>query len=302
MATKLTATLPCGIWTSLVTPFHEDSSVDFQTFGALALSQLSAGVNALVVGASVGEGSTLHESEKVELVKMCVAKAGATPVIGSAGHNDTRHAVVLHALMKQAGAAAALHVTPYYNKPTQEGLYRHFKAIAESSDLPVVLYNVPSRTGVDLLPATTLRLAKDFKNIVAIKESSMDCGRLQNMISDLALARPDFLVLGGEDSLLLPLLAMGGHGIISTGSNFAPEVFCATFNAMTNGDLKEAKKHFAKIAKLNSLMFMTTNPIPVKTALSFRGLLHNFYRLPLCPLSESDSLWLKAALAEQGWL
>jgi 4-hydroxy-tetrahydrodipicolinate synthase len=292
-----------GMWTALVTPFAQDGSVDFLSFRKLVQRQLDAGVQALVPCGTTGEATTLLDSEKTELVRICVEmSAGSIPVVAGAGDNDTRKAIATHLLMKEAGADATLHVTPYYNKPTQEGLYRHFRAIAESSELPVVLYNNPSRTAVDMLPSTTLRLAQDVPNIVAIKETSFDCARVQKMIDQFSGGRPDFLVFAGEDALVYSFLTMGGHGGILTSANFAPDVFCDLFKSMSAKDLKAARQHFGRIATLAPLMFVTTNPIPVKTALSFLGLIESNFRLPLCPMDEAQAKQLKADLTTQGWL
>lgn len=295
--------LPRGIWTALVTPFCEDGSVDFEAFRNLVQRQINAGIHALVPCGSTGEAATLSDFEKIELVKICIELSrNKIPVIAGAGNNDTSKAIALHKQMKNSGATAALHVTPYYNRPTQEGLYRHFCAIAESSDLPMVLYNVPSRTGVDLASSTTLRLAKDLPQVVAIKETSTDTARIQNLISELKSFRPDFLVLSGEDAFLLPLLALGGHGLISVGSNLAPDTFCSVFEHVHLNQLEKAQSHFAKIAQLTPLMFMSSNPIPVKTALSFLDLIKNCYRLPLCPMDSDQTEQLRVDLIKQGWL
>lgn len=299
MSTSLKPLHP-GIWTALVTPFNDDGSIDFDTFKMLVQRQLDAGVHALVACGTTGEATTLLDAEKVQLVRICVElSAGRVPVIAGAGDNDTKKAIATHLLMKEAGADATLHVTPYYNKPTQEGLYRHFRAIAESSDLPVILYNNPTRTAVDMLPSTTLRLATDVPSIVGIKETSFDCARMQKMIDDLAARRPDFLVFAGEDSLVHSVLAMGGSGGILTSANYAPGVFCDLFNAK---DKDEARRHFSRIATLAPLMFVTTNPIPIKTAMSLLGLMKPNFRLPLCGMDEMQTKDFKAQMTVQGWL
>jgi 4-hydroxy-tetrahydrodipicolinate synthase len=295
--------LPPGIWTALVTPFRKDGSVAFDVFAELVQRQLDAGVQALVPCATTGEGVTLDDSEKTELVRICVElSAGKVPVVAGAGDNDTRKAIATTRLMQKAGAQATLHVSPYYNKPTQEGQYGHFRAIAESCDLPVMLYNNPTRTAVDLLPSTTLRLAEDVPNIVGIKDTSYDCARMHKMIDDLREIRPDFIVMAGEDALIFSILTMGGHGAILTSANFAPTIFCDLFKAMRTQNLSDARKHFSKIANLAPLMFMTTNPIPVKTALSFLGLMEANFRLPLCAMDETEIKRLKAGLTVNGWL
>jgi 4-hydroxy-tetrahydrodipicolinate synthase len=303
MRNTASQSLPCGVWTALVTPFLADESVDFEAFDRLVGLQIEGGIQALVPCGTTGESATLSDEEKVSLAQRCVSVAeGRIPVIAGAGQNDTRKAVSLHQKMKTAGVAATLQVTPYYNKPTQEGLYRHFRAIAESSDLPVVLYNVPSRTGVDLKPETVLRLAEDCPTIAALKDTTTDTVRVQELICDLRRVRPDFRVLSGEDGFLLPLLAMGGHGLISVGSNWAPSLFADVYNNFRNGHLEQAAAHFEKVAALTPLMFMSANPLPVKTALSFRSLLQNHYRLPLCPMQDAENEQLKSALTAQGWL
>ena len=301
--TQSSSVFPAGIWTALVTPFSEDGSIDKRAFEALANRQIEAGVHALVVCGTTGEVATLTDEEKCELVRICVkVSAGKVPVIAGAGDNSTQRAVATHRLMKEAGADAALHVTPYYNKPSQEGLYQHFKAIAESSELPIVLYNNPSRTAVDMLPSTTLRLAKEFKNIVAIKETSFDAARVQTMLKDLRAIRPDFLTFSGEDSLVFSYLLMGGHGCICTSSNFLPAPFVSHFEAFSNNQISLAREHFERISAVAPLMFMTTNPLPVKTALSFLGLVNTRFRLPLCSMDEKQTRHLKAELTAGGFL
>lgn len=295
--------LPPGVWTALVTPFGDDGGVEYETFRKLVQRQIDAGVNALVPCATTGEGVTLLDYERVELVRICKeVSAGRVPVVAGAGDNDTRKAIALTKLMQDAGADATLHVSPYYNKPTQEGQYRHFRAIAESCELPVILYNNPSRTAVDLAPATTLRLAKDLPNVLGIKETSFDCARVHNMIQDLRDVRPEFLVMAGEDALVFSMLTMGGHGGILTSANFAPTLFCDLYKATQKNDLAQARAHFGKIATLAPLMFGTTNPIPVKTAMAFSGLLKAHFRLPICPMNDVDAKSFKAELTAQGWL
>lgn len=300
---RATKPLLTGVFTALVTPFQSDGAIDFDAFDQLIHDQIENGVNGLVVCGSTGESHALSIDEHIELVSRCVSSAaGRVQIIAGAGSNNTRAACALQRAMNELGISATLQVMPWYNKPSQEGLYRHFRQIAESSDLPLLLYNVPYRTGVDILPDTIMRLARDCPTIVGIKESNVELLRLQSILAALSHERPDFCLLSGEDACVLPLLAMGGHGVISVSSNFAPREMVALVRAFHDLDFGTARAVANRFASLISLMFFRTNPLPIKTALHLKGKIHNCFRLPLCPLSDDDTMVLQKGLRDGGWL
>jgi 4-hydroxy-tetrahydrodipicolinate synthase len=209
-----------GVYTALVTPFTDDGKLDLAAYRALIEAQLQAGISGLVPCGTTGEASTLTPEEHAEVVATCVKTvAGKVPVVAGAGANDTAKAVETTKRMAELGVDGVLSVTPWYNKPTQEGLYRHFRAVADASAKPVILYNVPGRTGVDMLPETIVRLAKDAANIVAVKEATGSIQRAQEIANKLHGVRDDFSILSGDDGLILGMLAIGGHGVISVTSH-----------------------------------------------------------------------------------
>jgi 4-hydroxy-tetrahydrodipicolinate synthase len=286
-----------GIFTALVTPFKKDGSVDVTAISTLVERQIQAGIQGIVACGSTGETATLEDFEQIQIVQTCLDVAkGRIPIIAGAGNNQTKRACQLQRNMSELGVAATMHVLPWYNKPTQEGLYRHFRAVAESSNTPVILYNVPSRTGVDLEAKTLLRLAQDCPIIVGLKETNLEPVRMQSSIMALKQIRSDFSFLSGEDGFLLPLLAMGGDGLISVGSNLVPKMFVDLQANFASGDLSKARELAGQLAHLTSLMFFRTNPIPAKTALAKLGLAEESFRLPLCELSSEDGEFLAQGL------
>ncbi|MDR2745350.1 MAG: 4-hydroxy-tetrahydrodipicolinate synthase, partial [Desulfovibrio sp.] len=231
--------------------------------------------------------------------EICIAVTrGRVPVLAGAGSNNTSEAVRLTRFAQKAGADGALLITPYYNKPTQEGLYQHFKAIAEAVELPLVPYNVPGRTGCNLLPPTLSRLARDFPHIVGVKEATGDMSQGSRILESCP---ENFDVLSGDDFTALPLMALGGKGVISVTSNVAPDRMVAMC-AAAGGNMKEAARIHHAIFPLHEIMFAETNPIPVKTALALMGLMREEMRLPLCPMNKSNKARLAAVLKEQGLL
>ena len=287
-----------GSIVALVTPFR-DGRVDEKGLRELIEYQMDNGTNGIVPCGTTGESATLSHKEHQHLVEITVdAVRKLVPVIAGTGSNSTEEAVSLtqHALV--AGADAALMITPYYNKPTQEGLYQHFCKVASEVEIPIILYNVPSRTGVNLLPSTVARLAK-IGNIVGIKEAS---GSLQQIIDIIALCGEDFIVLSGDDFLVLPILAVGGKGVISVVANVAPRDMAELVRAFQGGNLARAKALQYKLRPLNDAMFLETNPIPVKTALALMGKISGELRLPLCPMAEPNLNHLQATLKEYGVL
>jgi len=271
----------CG--TALVTPFKSDTQLDLEAFRKLIRWQLDSGIHFLVPSGTTGESVTLNEEEYRKVIRTCVeTAAGAVPVVAGAGTNNTAQAIHMATIAQQEGADALLAVTPYYNKPTQEGLVLHFSKIAESISLPVVLYNVPGRTIINITAETALRLAQ-VDNIIALKEASGDLGQVMQILN----RRPsDFVVLSGDDSLTLPIMAMGGEGIISVASNLIPAEMSQMVDLALSGKWEEAKKIHYRYLDLMELNFIESSPIPVKYALSRMGKLEEAYRLPLCPLSD----------------
>ncbi len=274
-----------GCGTALVTPFKSDTQLDLEAYRKLIRWQLDSGIHFLVPSGTTGESVTLNEEEYREVIRTCVeTAAGAVPVVAGAGTNNTAQAIHLATIAQQEGADALLAVTPYYNKPTQEGLVLHFSKIAESISLPVVLYNVPGRTIINITAETALRLAQ-VDNIIAVKEASGDLGQVMQILN----RRPsDFLVLSGDDSLTLPIMAMGGEGIISVASNLIPAEMSQMVDLALSKTWEEAKKIHYRYLDLMELNFIESSPIPVKYALSRMGKLEETYRLPLCPLSDTS--------------
>ena len=276
-------TTGCG--TALVTPFQSNNEVDLEAYRKLVQWQIDSGINFLVPVGTTGESVTLSEEEYRDVIRTCVETvAGEVPVVAGAGTNNTAHAVHLAGIVQELGADALLAVTPFYNKPTQEGLLRHFQKIAESITIPVILYNVPGRTVTNITAETALLLAQ-IDNIIGIKESS---GDLDQIMQILAHRPPGFLVLSGDDSLALAITAMGGDGLISVASNLIPAEMTRIIDLARRGDLAEARKFHYHYLSLMDLNFIESNPIPVKYALSRMGKLEEVYRLPLCPLSKAN--------------
>lgn len=279
-----------GCGTALVTPFTKDNRIDFEALERLIDFQLNGGADAIIIFGTTGEASTLTDDEKLETAKFTLERVGGkVPVIAGAGSNNTLRGIELSKMLESAGVDALLHVTPYYNKTNEEGLKRHFRAVAEAVNLPVILYNVPSRTGMNLLPETCGELSK-VPNIVAIKEAS---GDVRTVSAIQTFAGEDFTVYSGNDDVILPTLACGGKGVISVLSNILPgavSVMCKSFFA---GELEAARSLQKKYSKLISLLFCETNPIPVKYALQLMGMCAETTRLPLWNMSDANKEKLK---------
>jgi 4-hydroxy-tetrahydrodipicolinate synthase len=288
-----------GSMVALVTPFRE-GKVDEPALRALARWQVEKGTDGLVPCGTTGEGATLDGDEAFQVVRACVEEArGRVPVIAGCGSNDTRKTIENVKRAREAGADAALVVTPYYNKPTPEGLFRHFEAVAKQGGLPVVMYNVPSRTSVDMQPDTIARCA-GVPGIVAVKEAS---GSVVRVAEILALGVPqEFSILAGDDMFTLPTLAGGGHGVISVVANVAPGDLAALCDAFFAGDLPKAQRLQTRFAPLVKAMFCETNPMPVKHALARMGRIAPELRLPLVPISEAGAAKVDAALRAYGGL
>lgn len=282
-----------GALTALVTPF-KNGAVDEDAYRALIEWQIAEGIHGLVPCGTTGESATLTHEEHERVIGICIEQvAGRVPVLAGAGSNNTEEAIRLARFAKTAGADGALLITPYYNKPTQEGMYRHFRAIAEAVDMPLVPYNVPGRTGCNLLPATLGRLAHDCPNIVGVKEAT---GDLHQGSQTIAACPEGFSVLSGDDFTALPLMSIGGSGVISVTSNIMPGAMSRMCNLFKQGELAEAARLHHRLYSLHQAMFVESNPIPVKTALALMGKMALELRLPLCPLSDAHLEELKQEL------
>ncbi len=274
-----------GCGTALVTPFTAQGDLDESTITKLARRQIDSGVHFLVPCGTTGESPSLSHKEKVRVTELVVQAAnGQVPVLVGAGSYDTQTAVQLVADMAETGVDGILSVTPFYNKPTQEGLYLHFETIAKNTDLPVVLYNVPSRTGCNIQPTTLTRLA-EIPNIVGIKEAS---GNLLQMCEICRLIPENFSILAGDDAFTLPLIALGGHGVISVVANETPAEMATLVDLANTAKFSEARRVHEQLLPLMQVNFVESNPIPVKAAMASLGLLEEIYRLPMVsPTDES---------------
>src|ERR1043166_5887165 len=274
-----------GTFTALVTPFH-NGAIDVSAFEKLIENQIVSGISGVVAVGTTGESPALSHDERQELIRLAVATAKKRcQVLAGTGSNATQHAVADTKKAEQLGADGALLVAPYYNKPSQEGLFRHFKTIADATSLPIILYNIPGRCGVDIAPDTVARLAKECRNIVSIKEASGSVER----VSELRARLPQpFTILSGDDSLTLPFMAVGAVGVVSVASNLFPAQVCALVRAYECGDARLAADLHHKMFPLFKDLFIEPNPVPVKTALGWRGGMSGEVRLPLCEMSESN--------------
>ncbi len=285
-----------GAITAIVTPFKK-GQVDEKAYRELIEFGIKGGIHGIVPCGTTGESATLSHAEHKKVVEICIDQVKKRfPVIAGTGSNNTAEALELTKHAQQAGADYALMITPYYNKPTQEGLYQHYKTIAGKTKIPIVVYNVPSRTSVNLLPETMARLA-GIRNIVAIKEAS---GDLKQVAKILELCGDKITVLSGDDFTVLPLLAIGGKGVISVVSNVAPQDMAGLCNAFFQGDLEGARKLHFKMWPLMEAMFYETNPAPAKTALKMMGKITGEVRQPLCPLSPPNQEKLRQVLQKYG--
>ena len=288
-----------GSMVALVTPMDAQGRLDWDALSKLVDFHLQEGTNAIVAVGTTGESATLDVNEHIEVIRHVVKQvAGRIPVIAGTGANSTREAIELTANAKAAGADACLLVTPYYNKPTQEGLYQHFKAIAEAVDIPQILYNVPGRTACDMLPATVVRLST-VPNIIGIKEATGDLTRVPAI---LAGVNSDFLVYSGDDATAVELILLGGKGNISVTANVAPRDMSDLCAAAMRGDAATARALHEKLMPLNKTLFIESNPIPVKWALHEMGLMSDGIRLPLTWLSEPCHEPLRQAMRQSGVL
>lgn len=281
-----------GSMVAIVTPFRKDK-INEEKFRELIEFQIENGTNAIVPCGTTGESATLTYEEHNQVVDIAINQAkGRVPVIAGTGSNSTAETIALTKHAKQAGADASLLITPYYNKPTQAGLIAHFTAVAKKINIPIVLYNVPGRTAINLLPETVAQLAK-IKNILAVKEASGNLDQMSKIISLCNIA-----LLSGDDSLTLPILALGGKGVISVAANLVPRDMADLVTSFLQGDLQKARRLHYKLYPLFKAIFIETNPIPVKAALEMMGLIDGELRMPLIPMQEANKAKLKNVLAE----
>jgi len=288
-----------GSITAIVTPF-KNGKVDEKTFRDLIEFQIRNGTSGIVPCGTTGESATLSIQEHERVIEIAIEQAKKRiPVIAGTGSNSTAEAIVLTQAAAKAGADASLQVSPYYNRPTQKGLYEHFKAVAESVKIPIVLYNIASRTGVNIEPETIAKLARDCKNIVAVKEAS---GNLDQMSRVKLLCPSNFILLSGDDGLTLPVLGIGGKGIISVVSNIIPKDAAEMVSAFEKGDIKRAQELHYKMLPLIKAIFIETNPIPVKTAMGLLGMCDAQLRLPMTAMLPENLEKLKTALKDYGLL
>jgi len=284
-----------GSMVALVTPF-KNGKVDKKTLKKLVRFHIKNNTSALVPCGTTGESATLSYEEHEMVIDIVIQEAGGRiPVIAGTGSNSTWEAMKLTRFAKKAGADGALLICPYYNKPTQNGLYEHFKAIAEEVDIPLILYNIPSRTGINMAVDTISKLAKDFKNIVGVKEAS---GNLDQMINIRRNTPDNFLLISGDDALTLPVLSIGGKGVISVLANIMPEEVEDVVRKFEVGDVQGARELHLHLYPLIKAMFLETNPIPVKTAMGMMGLISPELRLPLAPMSDKNKNLLRKILKQ----
>ncbi len=285
-----------GALTALVTPF-KDGEVDEAALRRLIEFQVRNGVNGLVPCGTTGESATLTYEEHDRVIELTIEAADKkVPVVAGTGSNSTAETVMLTQHAQKAGADAALLITPYYNKPTQQGLFEHYRKVASEVSIPLILYNVPGRTGVNMLPETVARLS-EIKNIVGIKEATGDLKQVSDVIE---FSRDGFIVLSGDDFTTLPLMSIGGHGVISVTSNIAPREVSGMVRSFNSGNAPEARKLHYALEPLHRAMFIETNPVPVKTALALMGMIEEEFRLPLVRMGEANRAALAGVLESHG--
>lgn len=287
-----------GSAVALVTPFRQDMSLDREALRRLVQFHIAAGTDIVIPCGTTGESPTLSADEQAEIIEIVREEAGNKMLVAAgAGTNATDKAVTLAKNAEKAGAEAILSVAPYYNKPSQEGFYQHYRHIAEAVSIPVIVYNVPGRTGCNISAATILRLANDFENIAAVKEASDN----MSQIMELLASRPDnFSVMTGEDPLILPFIALGGDGVISVAANQVPAEVKKLVTETREGNLEHAKAINNRLCRLFSLNFIESNPVPVKYSLSLMGMIEEVYRLPLVPLQQENKEKVKKELKNLG--
>lgn len=289
-----------GAGVAIITPFNEDGTVNYDAFGEIIEAQIKGGSDAIIVCGTTGESSTMNDEEHIAVIKYCVDKvAKRVPVIAGSGSNCTREAVNISREAERVGADGLLCVTPYYNKCTQEGLYQYYKAISDAVNIPIIMYNVPSRTGTTIQPETAVRIAKEVKNVVAIKEAS---GNISAVAKLASLAEGCIDIYSGNDDQVLPILSLGGKGVISVWSHVAPKKVHDMVMAFLNGDIATAQKLQLEAIDVIGALFSEVNPIPVKAAMNMLGFNAGLVRAPLTELSDKNKEVLKKSLKEYGVL
>ncbi len=289
-----------GAGVAIVTPFHEDGSINYEKFAQLVEDQIAGGTDAIIVCGTTGEASTLTHEEHLDLIRFCAEKVnGRVPVVAGTGSNCTKTAVYLSTEAEKYGVDGLLLVTPYYNKATQNGLYEHFKTVADSVKLPIILYNVPGRTGCNIMPETVVRLCTDVSNIVAIKEAS---GNIGQVVKLMALANGKVDLYSGNDDQVVPLMSLGGKGVISVLSNVAPRQMHDICQKFFDGDIEGSMKEQLRAIELCNALFCEVNPIPVKTALNLMGKEVGPLHMPLSKMEPANVEKLKAAMLNYGIL
>ena len=287
-----------GTITALVTPFNQDDSIDFPSLDKLIDFQIENKIDGILVCGTTGESPTLSTKEKTDIISHSVEyAAGRVPIIAGTGSNDTIESVKMTQIAKDRGADAALIVTPYYNKPTQDGLFEHFRFVADSVDLPQIIYNVPGRTGTNILPETQLKIAEECENIIATKEASGDIAQMAEIIHHM----PDgFVLMSGDDLLTVPIISIGGNGVISVVSNIMPAKFKKLTDLALDGKYNQARKIHYEMLDIMNMNFIESNPIPVKGALAAMGMIKEEYRMPMFPLKIKNKEIVRAALKKEG--
>lgn len=288
-----------GTITAIVTPFTDNGEIDEKALRRLVNFQIEHGVSGLVPCGTTGESPTLDYEEHNRVIDIVIEEAnGRVPVVAGTGSNSTKEAIFLTRHAADAGAGYSLQVAPYYNKPTQKGFYEHFLAVAESVDIPSIIYNIPGRTGKNIETDTLLKLA-EHKNIIGVKEASGNIAQIMDIIHQ----RPEgFIVLSGDDNLTLPIIALGGDGVISVASNIAPKHVCEMVSFALEGKWEEAKRCHYHLLPFLKALFIETNPLPIKTALAMKGMMKEVFRSPMCTMEPENRAKLKKVLEDQGIL
>ena len=288
-----------GVLTALVTPMNADGSVDFGALDNIVETQIAAGIDGLVPCGTTGESATMTADEREEVITRVVKRTnGRCTVVAGAGANSTAIAIEHQKRAAGTGADYALVVTPFYNKPTPTGLYKHYEALLSAADIPIILYNVPGRTGCDMQPATVVEIAK-MEGIVSVKEATADIDRVAEIRAGV---QKDFKILSGDDGTTCPFVLLGGDGVISVTSNLVPAQMVAMVHAAIQGAVETARNHHETLRPLFEALFIESNPIPIKTAMAMVGQLEENYRLPLCPISDEAREQLVSVLKAGGWI
>lgn len=283
-----------GVYTALITPFHQDGSIDEQALRRIVDAQIDAGIAGLVPVGTTGESPTVSHEENIAVVKIVIDQArGRVPVIAGTGSNSTAEAIEMTARAAQLGATASLQVAPYYNKPSQEGLYRHFSAIADAVDMPLMVYNIPGRTGRNIETATLARLA-EHPNIAAVKEASGSIPQVMDVISELPAS---FDVLAGDDNIAFTVACLGGRGVVSVASNVFPQRVVAMVDATLHGDLERARRLHFELLPMFKALFLETNPGPIKYLMAKAGHCELVHRLPMVPVEQETARRLDKLMA-----